>query len=152
LAKAPRYGNIRADASVRTLADAVLCALWDAMLAESDGAAAGEDPEAVHDMRVAMRRLRSALRVFGDCYPRKALRRLSKRTRRLGRRLGTVRDADVQLAVLRTALASAADAERDGIAFAMERLGERRGVALSEFGTQFADFDRASLDRMLADG
>jgi CHAD domain-containing protein len=56
-------------------------------------------PDAIHDMRVATRRLRAALAVFRGvvALPRPARRR---RLRWLARRLGRVRDLDVRLALL----------------------------------------------------
>jgi len=149
VAKAPRY-DIGPDEPLGTLANAVLRALWEATLAESSAARSGNDVEAVHDMRVAIRRLRSAFRTFADCYPHKPLQRLARRTRRLGRTLGEVRDADVHLAVLRSALAGAAEGERDGIAFAIEQVGEDRGRALAEFAILLSQFDRTALERTIA--
>jgi CHAD domain-containing protein len=56
----------------------------------------GNDPEALHDFRVALRRLRSVLRTFRSCLGKlpKKLRRLLKR---VVRATGTGRDAEVFL-------------------------------------------------------
>ena len=70
------------------------------MLAHVSTAIAGEDPEAVHDMRVAARRVRAAWRVFGDAYDREVVRDRVRELRTLGDRLGAVRDLDVQLAIV----------------------------------------------------
>jgi len=56
----------------------------------------GDDPEAVHDMRVAGRRLRAAFKLFADYLPKRAAG-LRREIGRLGRILGRVRDLDVQL-------------------------------------------------------
>ena len=56
-----------------------------------------EDIECVHRARVASRRLRAALRVFRDCFPRKWWRAWRKEIRRITRELGEARDKDVQL-------------------------------------------------------
>lgn len=61
----------------------------------------GEDPEGIHDMRVASRRLRTALRVAEPYFATEALRPFLAALSRLGERLGAVRD----LEVLRSALA-----------------------------------------------
>src|SRR5437016_8192227 len=71
----------------------------------------GDDPEAVHDMRVAVRRLRAALALFGSWYRRKQVKRLRKDLRRLGRRLGAVRDFEVLLDDARSAASRLPDAE-----------------------------------------
>lgn len=57
-------------------------------------------PEGVHQMRVATRRIRAALRAFADVLPAEEGERLSDEFRWLTRRLGLVRDLDVQLANL----------------------------------------------------
>lgn len=63
------------------------------MQANEDGVARGVDPESIHQMRVGMRRLRSALRLFAPWIPfPPALRR---ELRWLGGELGAARDADV---------------------------------------------------------
>ena len=51
-------------------------------------------------MRVAARRVRAAWRVFGNAYDGPVVRRHVAEIRRLGGRLGAVRDLDVQLAIL----------------------------------------------------
>jgi CHAD domain-containing protein len=70
------------------------------MLARVPATMVGEDSEAVHDMRVAARRVRAAWRVFGSAYERPVVRRHVAELRMLGDRLGAVRDVDVQLAIL----------------------------------------------------
>lgn len=149
MAKAPRYGEIDPGEPLGALANAVLRSLWTAMLSESDAVFAPEGVEAVHDMRVAMRRLRFALRTFRDSYPRRRLKRIVKRTRRLRKKLGEVRDADVHLEALRSALAVAAETQRAGIAFAIEQVTGERAGALSEFAVLLSQFDRDALERIL---
>ena len=70
------------------------------MLLQVPATMAGEDPEAIHDMRVSARRVRAAWRVFGNAYDGPVVRRHVAEIRRLGGRLGAVRDLDVQLALL----------------------------------------------------
>jgi len=57
----------------------------------------GRDMEALHQMRVASRRLRAAVRLFGDYLPGRILRRLRKGLREFTRALGPVRDLDVHI-------------------------------------------------------
>lgn len=59
-----------------------------------------EDPEYVHQMRIASRRLRSALPIFRDCFARKDHRRWSKEIKKITPCLGETRDTDVQLLFL----------------------------------------------------
>jgi CHAD domain-containing protein len=79
------------------------------MLSHEAGTRVGEDPEDLHDMRVATRRLRAALRVFAPYYKKRTLRAHVKRLRRAARVLGTVRDLDVALLKARAYLASLPD-------------------------------------------
>jgi CHAD domain-containing protein len=67
------------------------------MLEHEPGTRAGEDIEELHDMRVATRRMRSALRVFGPYYRSRAIRPFVAGLRRTARALGRVRDLDVFL-------------------------------------------------------
>lgn len=60
-----------------------------------------EDPEFIHRMRVASRRLRTALSVFGDCLPCKKTDKFRKKIRRLSGILGEARDRDVQAGFLK---------------------------------------------------
>jgi len=70
------------------------------------GALAGADPEYLHQIRVALRRLRTAFDVFADALPGPAAAELLGELRWLRRALGGARDWDVFLAgTLRPALA-----------------------------------------------
>jgi CHAD domain-containing protein len=53
------------------------------------------DPEYLHQLRVGLRRLRSALRAFEDLLPEKQAKLLARRTRRAMREIGAARDWDV---------------------------------------------------------
>lgn len=54
-----------------------------------------DEPDAVHDMRVATRRLRSTLRSFGGIIPRDSSQRLADELKWLGSVLGAARDGEV---------------------------------------------------------
>ncbi len=69
----------------------------DAVAAELQRILAQWDAEAVHDLRVACRRMRSALRVFGPLYEPGATRQLDRGLRRFMRKFNGLRDLDVQL-------------------------------------------------------
>lgn len=59
------------------------------------GAAEGTDPEYVHRMRVALRRLRGLFRIFAPLLPAAGAAGLLPRLRELARTLGTARDWDI---------------------------------------------------------
>ena len=79
------------------LAFAVVRRQLAAVRAKEPGTRLGEDPEELHDMRVATRRLRAALSLFADVLPVRA-EVFRQELGWLGRTLGAVRDLDVQLA------------------------------------------------------
>ncbi len=61
---------------------------------------------AVHDMRVATRRLRSAFRFLAQYYPNKTIKKIAEPLRELARDLGAVRDLDVNIENLRGHMAT----------------------------------------------
>ncbi|MGH9116723.1 MAG: CHAD domain-containing protein [Acidimicrobiales bacterium] len=88
------------------------------------------DPEGVHQMRVATRRLRADLRTFRPVLNREWSDPQRDELRWLGRALGAVRDADVMLASLRGRAAELPDADRDAAERLLGRLREERATAL----------------------
>ena len=52
------------------------------------------DPEDIHDLRVASRRLREGLALFALCYPPEDIARLTKHVKRVTRYLGEMRNMD----------------------------------------------------------
>jgi len=85
------------------------------MLARVPGVIAGEDPEEVHAMRVAARRMRAAWRVFGDGFEPESRRRYVRDLRETGARLGAVRDLDVLLEILADHAARRSERSRAGL-------------------------------------
>ena len=71
-----------------------------------DGVRAAEDIEFVHRARVATRRLRASLAMFGHCFAPKRVKRWRKAIRRLTGSLGDARDRDVQIEFLCGALSA----------------------------------------------
>jgi len=83
--------------------------------AAAEGLAAGAGEEPLHDFRVAVRRLRSALRTFRPWLEDSVRPRHEKRLKRIARSTNEARDAEVQLAWLAT--------KRDALASARQRVG-----------------------------
>ncbi len=52
------------------------------------------DPEDIHDLRVASRRLREGLALFAPCYPADTIKRIDKKVRSITRFLGDMRNTD----------------------------------------------------------
>jgi CHAD domain-containing protein len=86
------------------------------MIAREPGTLEGTDPEELHGMRVATRRMRAAWRVFGDGYRPDRTRRHRKRLREVAARLGAVRDLDVLIEEAEPYLAAQTVIEQRAIA------------------------------------
>jgi CHAD domain-containing protein len=67
------------------------------------------DADAIHDLRVSIRRLRQELRVFQAWFEPDQVKRIRRRLRRLMERCAAVRNCDVAIEVLREAGAESAD-------------------------------------------
>ncbi|HWQ45290.1 MAG TPA: CHAD domain-containing protein, partial [Longilinea sp.] len=70
------------------------------MAAEIEGVRLGQDPEAIHRMRVASRRLRTTLQLFPECLPAHRSDDWYKAIRKAASVLGHSRDLDVQVIAL----------------------------------------------------
>jgi len=87
----------------------------------------GNDTERLHRLRVASRRLTTALDLFQDGFSRKRVKAWTREIRRARRALGAARDADVQIAFLAEFLAAQeAPRLRPGVRRLMLRLRQRR--------------------------
>jgi triphosphatase len=97
-AVAPDFGSTEIDASMSAgeVAFAILRRHFATTLAREPGVRLGEDPEKLHDMRVAARRLRAALKLYKGVLPQRA-ERYERDLRFFTRALGDVRDLDVHL-------------------------------------------------------
>jgi len=84
-----------ADAAVEALLVAVVEACLEQVVANEPAARAGVDPEGVHQMRVGLRRLRSALAFFAPMIPAAQRQRLRGELGWLASELGDARDLDV---------------------------------------------------------
>jgi triphosphatase len=90
------------------------------------GTRIGEDPEALHDLRVATRRLRAAVRIFAGGIPSRLQNGMRQELQWLGQLLGPVRDLDVQLAKLDGFIAAAPAGFRPALGCLREYMdGER---------------------------
>jgi CHAD domain-containing protein len=85
------------------------------MMHHEPGTRDGEDPEELHDMRVATRRMRAALCVFGGHVDMEAYRPFRKAMRETGRELGAVRDLDVFMIKTQAYVDSLAPESRTGL-------------------------------------
>ena len=133
------YGSteIEADAPIGRVALAVLRRQFTALLACEPGTRLGDDPEELHDMRVASRRLRAALSLFADVLPPSAAK-LHDDLRWVGHTLGAVRDLDVQLEQLDEWLVELPEIDREPLASLRSLLEAKRSEARA---TMLSAFD-----------
>jgi len=94
-----RAGEIPLDPNLppRNAFRAVALSCLDQMQLNHAGAVTSEDPEYIHQMRVATRRLRAALRLFGPALPPDFAGALLPPLREMMAKLGKARDLDVLL-------------------------------------------------------
>jgi CHAD domain-containing protein len=117
-----------ASATIGTVAIAALRRQFSAFLDEEPGTRLGDDPERLHDMRVASRRLRAALKLFTDVLPPQVVT-LREELRWIGAILGAVRDLDVQLQQLDGWRAALPEADRSVLDALNSLLEDQRAEA-----------------------
>jgi CHAD domain-containing protein len=114
----PQFSNFGAEALLERI---------DWMRKEIGGVRKAEEIEFVHRMRVASRRLRTALAIFEETLPAKKSRNWGKRIKRVTKGLGEARDTDVQIDfVRRLASRLAGGPEEEGIDRLLLRLKQAR--------------------------
>src|SRR6266540_2216817 len=125
-----RMRTLRRPVELRDQAGAPLAEIVDDEVQVLDGSRIssriGEDPEAVHQARVATRRLRSTLRTFRNLLEPEWTTRLRDELKWLADLLGAVRDADVLLARLQGHLAALPEADAQAGQRLLRSLVERR--------------------------
>ena len=103
------------------------------MLQNEEGCRQGEDSNAVHDMRVGTRRMRSTLRLLSTYYKTKAIQPHLDSMKSVADALGGVRDLDVMMDEIKkfgeAAGENASDGENAGMQPILEQLEKQRGKA-----------------------
>src|SRR4030095_646622 len=100
MAKAKRVKGIKCNSLASMGIKLVLVTRFEEFLGFQEVALDWSDPEGVHSMRVASRRLRSALRDFMPYLRKRGINSVQKRLRNVAGALGEVRDHDVALMAL----------------------------------------------------
>ena len=144
---------VKKNLSVGEVAFRVLRRQFAAMRAHEGGTRLGEDPEELHDMRVATRRMRSALKFFEDALPEEA-GHFRDELKFFAGVLGEVRDLDVQIEQLESWVSEADEEDREPFSKTVNVLEKQRAAAREEllealdsgryerFESSFADFLR----------
>lgn len=122
-----------------------LCADYaESITANLDAAIASASPDAFHDLRVGVKRMRALFQLVAPIDPEFPARDYSRDLRTLFRPAGAVRDLQVQLETV-AALAEA-NPEVDVREYTAELL-DREQAALVRFAMHAALFDRSHLDK-----
>ncbi|MFC1936333.1 CHAD domain-containing protein [Chloroflexota bacterium] len=87
--------GVKIEDSISTAGKKVFEYYFDQLIANIPSARIGEDIEAIHDVRVAIRRLRVAGNIFGKTYQKQIIKPLRKQLKVMGGVFGVVRDTDV---------------------------------------------------------
>ncbi|HEV3229693.1 MAG TPA: CHAD domain-containing protein [Solirubrobacteraceae bacterium] len=104
------------------------------------------EPERLHDMRVATRRLRAVLEIFASCFPRAKLRPILAEVKSLADALGARRDPDVQLQGLESVLTEFPAGDRPAVRSLVDALVADRDEANSRLATALAHVSDSDLE------
>src|SRR5262252_3216110 len=107
MAKAKEIVGLDSDGPAREAIRLVLRSRMDEMCELREAALNWNDPEGIHDIRVASRRLRGALRDFMPYLGKRGLTRCADEIKTIARALGSVRDLDVAIIELEKTAAKA---------------------------------------------
>jgi CHAD domain-containing protein len=128
MAKA-RPVDVTADMEFGEAARETLAVRAPEMVSYVEGTIHGEDIEELHSLRVACRRLRAALEVYGACFPRKQHRRVLDLVKDTADAASEARDLDVQIEFLERYMLSAPAADHPGVQSLVQRLRAERRAA-----------------------
>jgi CHAD domain-containing protein/CYTH domain-containing protein len=113
---------------------------------------AGAAPDALHELRVSLRRLRSTLQAFESSLERRPTAHALERLRELGARSNAARDAEVQIAWLAARRPELARGQRAALGWLLQELAQQRDHAQAQLLSKLAErFEtlRADLEKAL---
>lgn len=107
------------------------------MLSHEAGSRTGDDIESVHQMRVAIRRMRSLFNLIGPYYRRKTVAEYERGLREIGRALGAIRDLDVLILDLQAFGVELPPESLDALDCVVATLEERRSASRIRLNKHF---------------
>jgi CHAD domain-containing protein len=122
------------------------------MLSHEPAVRQGQDPEAIHDMRVATRRMRAAFGVFGTYFDPECTAPYLRGLKRTGRALGAARDLDVLIKNMQAYVNTLPESERGSLDGLLAIMAARRqkaqarmlkyldGAGYAQFKAGFGEF------------
>lgn len=147
MAPARKVRGLTCDDSFSGAAGKIIWTRFDEMMSFTDVALEGKDIEGVHDMRVGSRRLRAALEIFRDAFPRRQLKPMLRDVKRLADALGEVRDLDVMLDRLQADMAGRSPSQRLVLKEMMQEMRAQREGARDALKETIDDLERSDFPR-----
>ena len=118
-------------------------ALYGDVQTHAPSAVRGEDEEAVHGMRVALRRLRTLFDAFEPSFRRRPFAKMRKQLQKVSRKLGILRDMDVHLASLRAHRTGSTIREAAGIDWMIAHVRAERAAGLVALQATYTSFKQS---------
>ena len=148
MAKALTVKGIGPEKSLEECARRIITTRLHEMMSFKEGAIDGTDIEYVHDMRVASRRLRAAMRNFADCFtPTKEFRWYLKRVERITSTLGGVRDLDVLIDRFQKDMLTVPEEAQIGVRNLISHLQKEREERRAPMFTMFEELDQRNFEQ-----
>ena len=148
MAKARNVKGIAPEKSLEECARRIIITRLHEMMSFKEGAIDGTDIEHVHDMRVASRRLRAAMRNFADCFtPKKEFHRHLKRVERITSTLGGVRDLDVLIDRFQKDVLTVPEEAQIGVQNLISHLQKEREEERAPMFTMFEELDKSNFEQ-----
>jgi CHAD domain-containing protein len=145
----PWYGD--GDVPLAELCRVLLRRHFRRMLAAERQAKNGDDHEAVHELRVATRRLRATLSVAANVAPQRKVQAFRKALQQVARAAGQVRDCDVFLLDLAAKEAHLPEEQRHELAPLRNALAAQRAGALEAMVAAYSDDKHAAFKHEFAE-
>jgi CHAD domain-containing protein len=146
----PKASEVRGLTAQDTTHEAAVKVLWtrfEDMWSFHVGVTKDFDEDDIHDMRVASRRLRTAMQTFRPCFPRKSYGRHYDRIKVLADLLGEVRDRDVLTKELQGDRERLSDGEGSGVDSLVESLKQERKAHRQELKAYLEELEATAYDR-----
>lgn len=145
MAKAQKISGLDSETPFRFATGRIIEIRFDEMMRHRSGTILGRDPEELHDMRVASRRLRAVMDVSSGCFP-KQYRYYHQTVKELTDALGGVRDCDVMREALMAYRDPRPEAERPAINRLLQNLRTEREARRLEMLAFFQRLDDERFD------
>lgn len=148
MAKALIVKDIAPEKNLEECARKIITTRFYEMMSFKKGVIDGTDIEGVHDMRVASRRLRAALRNFADCFkPKKEFRRYLKQVERITSTLGDVRDLDVLIGYFQKDRQAVPENAQIGVQNLTRYLQKERDTRRRPMFTMFQELEKCKFEQ-----